>query len=269
MLNYHANILDQHRLRHQEINIEEADNTVAEDCIEVESKDIIKHEAKKEKVFIKAERFPTKNESANSVNSIEGINNLPETDDLLTNTPWAMAMNKHLDKSSAGNLDAFVDNVLLGTIVEVEAGNLKENEDKIFDIDTITDLQFTKDDDVPDDVEDFIPPRTSGRISVIQGPEMVFSTEELKFLNKNKIIHEGNLRTTCPVSLFQARVGHYLGTLSLEGMLMIFAAGRKAQNYYHFMTMSSQPFFSELTTRWVHSLSNLSPYKMAVIRNKL
>ena len=78
---------------------------------------------------------------------------------------------------------------------------------------------------------------------------MVFSAEELNFLAREKIVHQGHLRATCPVTMYQARVGLFLGTLSLDEMLFLFSAGRKSQNYYHYMTMVSQPFFSELTTR--------------------
>ena len=93
------------------------------------------------------------------------------------------------------------------------------------------------------------PARTSEFISVIQGPELAFSTEENNFLQKNTIIHKDISRRSMPTSLHQACVARYLGKLSMDGMLSIIANGRKAQNYYHYMTMSSQPFFNELAVR--------------------
>ena len=165
-----------------------------------------------------------------------------------------MAMDKYLDKDLEDNLDVLVDDALFETIFKDEERNVRgdkeNNGTQTYDIDSISDIQFTQNYDLPNDT--LFAPRTSGRISVIQGLEMVFSTEELKFLSRNKILHEGISRSTCPLNLHQARVGHYLGRISTEGMMGIFAAGRKAQNYYHYMSMASQPAFKELTIRWVH-----------------
>ena len=57
------------------------------------------------------------------------------------------------------------------------------------------------------------------------------------------------LSKTCPVSLYQARVGFYMQTIDIEGMLTIFNSARSAQNNYHFMAVFSMPYFGELTTR--------------------
>ena len=51
-------------------------------------------------------------------------------------------------------------------------------------------------------------------------------------------------------SLYQARVGQYLGTLTTEDMLEVFTVSRKAQNYFHYTAMRSVPGFNELTTRY-------------------
>ena len=51
------------------------------------------------------------------------------------------------------------------------------------------------------------------------------------------------------LSLYQARVGQYLGTLTREDRLEVFATSRKAQNYFHYTAMRSVPGFNELTTR--------------------
>eukprot|EP00092_Neocalanus_flemingeri_P024863 GFUD01026959.1.p1 GENE.GFUD01026959.1~~GFUD01026959.1.p1 ORF type:complete len:871 (+),score=185.18 GFUD01026959.1:91-2703(+) len=236
MFNYHANILDQHRLRQTDMTVDPATDRLTNECIKNDSEDMIEQNVKKEHIF-------TNIENENMTNSTVHMNSIDETEDLLENSPWILAMDKYLDKVSEGNLDDLVDDVLLETLVEVEAGNGKENnETPNYDIDT-------KYDDLPDDFKDLIAPSTAGHISVIQGPEMVLTTEEIIFLNRNKIIHEGHLRSTCPVSLFQARVAQYLGKISKDGLMHFLAAGRKAQNYYHYMTMASQPFFNELTTR--------------------
>ena len=108
---------------------------------------------------------------------------------------------------------------------------------------------LTNDEDFQDNYEDFSEPRSSGFISVIRGPEMLFSREELNFLNRNKIIHKDISRRSMPITLHQACVARYLGKLSMEGMLSIISGAKMAQNYYHYMTMASQPFFNELTTR--------------------
>ena len=50
-------------------------------------------------------------------------------------------------------------------------------------------------------------------------------------------------------SLYQARVGQYLGTLTMEDMLEVFSISRKAQNFFHYTAMRSVPGFNELTTR--------------------
>ena len=119
-----------------------------------------------------------------------------------------------------------------------------------------------KDNYLQDNFEDIFAPRSSGFISVIRGPDLVFSREELNFLNKNKIIHKDISRRAMPISLHQACVARYLGKLSMEGMLSIIAGGRKAQNYYHYMTMASQPFFNELTIRLVSiPLTTFSSHK--------
>ena len=81
-------------------------------------------------------------------------------------------------------------------------------------------------------------------------PEIVFTTEELLSIKDQDTIQKSNLRNTARRDLFEARVKNYFGQLSVEGMMMIVAAGRKAQNYYHYLTMSSLPFFQELSERF-------------------
>ena len=76
------------------------------------------------------------------------------------------------------------------------------------------------------------------------------------FLKNQEKVQKANLRNTARQDLFEARVKNYFGQLSFEGMMMIVAAGRKAQNYYHYLTMSSLPFFTELLERWISNIFN-------------
>ena len=160
-----------------------------------------------------------------------------------------MAMDKYLDKDLDIDLDVLLEDALLENTLKEEEENLKKK-NTIYQEDPIKKPQLTENDDLTDTFKDSSVPRSSGFVSVIRGPEMVFSREELNFLNRSKIIHTGISRRTMPISLHQALVARYLGKLSLEGMLSIIAAGRKAQNYYHYMTMASQPYFNELTTKY-------------------
>ena len=80
-------------------------------------------------------------------------------------------------------------------------------------------------------------------------PYLKLTIEESKSLDKMFTDTKILLKRTCPVSLYQARVGYFLNTLDLEGMLSIFVNSRRAQNNYHFMTMMSMPYFEDLTTR--------------------
>ena len=47
----------------------------------------------------------------------------------------------------------------------------------------------------------------------------------------------------------EGRVLHYLGSIALEDMLEGACLIRKAQNYYHYRSMSSSPYFTQLSTR--------------------
>jgi hypothetical protein len=86
-----------------------------------------------------------------------------------------------------------------------------------------------------------------GRTSVIRiqnnSPAIGFTSEELCCIKAQEKVQKTNLLNTARQDLFEARVQNYFGQLSHEGMLMIVASGRKAQNYYHYLTMFSLPFF--------------------------
>jgi hypothetical protein len=92
-----------------------------------------------------------------------------------------------------------------------------------------------------------------GRTSVIRiqnnTPDIGFTSEELCSIKAQEKVQKSNLLNTARQDLFEARVQNYFGQLSHEGMLMIVASGRKAQNYYHHLTMISLPFFEELSEK--------------------
>ena len=57
------------------------------------------------------------------------------------------------------------------------------------------------------------------------------------------------IRKGISFSLYEARVGQYLGTLTMEDMLEVFNMSRKVQHFFHYNAMSSMIGFNELTTR--------------------
>ena len=92
-----------------------------------------------------------------------------------------------------------------------------------------------------------------GRTSIIQmqsnTPDIGFTSEELCCIKAQEKVQKSNLLNTARRDLFEARNQNYFGQLSHEGMLMIVASGRKAQNYYHYLTMISLPFFEDLSEK--------------------
>ena len=92
-----------------------------------------------------------------------------------------------------------------------------------------------------------------GQTSVIRiqnkTPDIGFTSEELCCIKAQENVQKCNLLNTARQDLFEARVQNYFGQLSHEGMLMIVASGRKAQNYYHYLTMISLPFFEDLSEK--------------------
>ena len=175
-------------------------------------------------------------------NSMESV---LEPTGIIENSPWTMAMDKYLTNNETVDLDSILGNVLI---------DQKENAYDFKRVETSNSFESTREppdneDHFDDEHKPFLLPRSAGSISVIQCPEMIFSTEELNFLNQQKVIHTNISRQSMPISLHQARLAHYLGHLSMEGMLSVVAGGRKAQNYYHYQSMVSQPYFNELTVR--------------------
>ena len=243
-MSYHADILQMmppgQRPQHRE-----AYQNVQEDGQEYNSTNIKKNNRKlDESPMIKKENVPLKKEDTLPFENDEDnvvIDDIDEIDEIIIEeidkSPWALAMDKYLDKDLNINLDVLLDEAL------IEIPDKKER----VDINDDVGIKSCNEEEIIN-LEDY-PGRLSGFISVIQGPELAFSTEENNFLQKNNIIHKEIARRSTPINLQQARVAHFLGKLSMDGMMTIIAGGRKAQNFYHYMTMSSQPFFNELTVR--------------------
>lgn len=78
--------------------------------------------------------------------------------------------------------------------------------------------------------------------------EMRFTREEMNNLWIQKVQHEGVLKRVIRQELLAARVANFLGKLSTEQMMGVFATGRKAQNYYHYLSMTNSCYFDMLTT---------------------
>merc|ERR1719189_12612 len=78
--------------------------------------------------------------------------------------------------------------------------------------------------------------------------EMRFTREEMNNLWIQKVQHEGVLKRVIRQELLAARVANFLGKLSTEQMMGVFATGRKAQNYYHYLSMTNSAYFDMLTT---------------------
>ena len=165
--------------------------------------------------------------------------NIIEQVNLLDKTPINLSLSQFLDGQELRQED--VDNLLLSTLEEVETRNKNSNEA----ID-MKNYSFQQENHIK--LED-----GSGRNSstaLISGPYMSLTTEEnnrIKYLvDKTQQI----LKSCCPVALYQARVGNFMGTLSMDDMLKVFTLSRQAQNFMHYNTMLNVPFFKELTTRY-------------------
>ena len=95
---------------------------------------------------------------------------------------------------------------------------------------------------------------SSNNFSCIQDVYMNLTFEESSCVKSLVSDTQSILRTCVPISLYQARIGMFLGTLSMEEMLNVFATSKKSQNFYHYKTMCSMPFFKDLTTRAQNNL---------------
>ena len=183
---------------------------------------------------------------------------------IIENSPWTMAMDKYLKSDETVDLDSILGNVL---------SDQRENAYDFMKVETSNSFESTRESldneyHFVNEHKPFLLPRSSGSISVIQCPEMIFSTEELNFLNQQKVIHNNISRQSIPISLHQARLAYYFGHLSIEGMLSVVAGGRKAQNYYHYQSMISQPYFNELTVRLAVRYSIIYPVTVSSLEPK-
>ena len=246
-MNFHANILGQRIMQPMphvipDVNQEQREDVVNNvvDNINNDPVDMVQPKVQETSPLNRMDESKTPFKKTETVENLDEM--ILEADNLIENSPWAMAMEKHLDNEFDIDLDLLLEDALLEIPKnkEDESAHAKHNMEK---------PDLTNDEDLEDNNKDFVAPRSSGFISVIQGIEMLFSREELNFLNRNKMIHQDISRRAMPITLHQACVARYLGKLSMEGMLSIIAGAKMAQNYYHYMTMAAQPFFNELTTR--------------------
>ena len=95
---------------------------------------------------------------------------------MIDKSPWALAMDKYLDKDLNIDLDLLLEEALVENPVKKEKESVMDKKDG----NGIT----SRNKDV--DSENFSL-RSSGFISVIQVPELIFSTEETNFLQKKTI----------------------------------------------------------------------------------
>merc|ERR1712110_1028014 len=171
--------------------------------------------------------------------------NIMEQINLLEKSPIYLSMGQFLDGYELGQDD--VDNLLISTLEEVEKRNRNSNEPldlKNYSRQNITHVKLEDGCDEKNSIGG-----TKSLISVLAGPYMSLTTEENNRINNLVGKTQQILKSCCPVSLYQARIGQFMGTMSMEDMLKIFTLSRKATNFMHYNKMQNVPFFKELTTR--------------------
>ena len=187
--------------------------------------------------------FIIENTSADNVNDDFMDPNLMERVNLLEKAPIYLSMTQFLDGFDLGRED--VDNLLLSTLEEVETRNRNSNEP--LDLKSYTPQQLIFENESTEKYEN-CSTGTNSLIASMSGPYMS--------LTKNNCIKnladrtQRILKSCCPVSLYQARIGNFMGTLSLEDMLKVFTLSRRTQNFVHYNKMKNVPYFTELTTRY-------------------
>ena len=193
----------------------------------------------KEKDFTERKVKDNKTEDLLEINIMEQVN-------LLEKTPINLSMSQFLDGHELRRED--VDNLLLSTLEEVETRNRNSNEP--IDLKNYSSQQKNHIKPENGSDEQFERCGRNSFITLISGPYMSLTTEE-----NNRIKHlvdqtQQILKSCCPVTLYQARVGNFMGTLSMDDMLKVFTLSRQAQNFMHYNKMLNVPFFRELTTRY-------------------
>ena len=161
--------------------------------------------------------------------------NIMERVNLFEKTPIHLSMAQFLDGYELGRDD--VDKLLLSTLDEVETRNRNSNEP--LDLKNYTRQQLNFENESPG----------NSSIALMSGPYMSLTIEEnnciKNLVDRTQLI----IKSCCPVSLYQARVGNFMGTLSLEDMLRVFTLSRQCHNFVHYNKMQNVPYFNELTTR--------------------
>ena len=171
--------------------------------------------------------------------------NIMEQINLLERSPIYLSMGQFLDGYELGQDD--VDNLLISTLEEVEKRNRNSNEPldlKNYSRQNITHVKLEDGCDEKNSIGG-----TKSLISVLAGPYMSLTTEENNRINNLVGKTQQILKSCCPVSLYQARIGNFMGILSMEDMFKLFTLSRKATNFVHYNKMLNVPFFTELTTR--------------------
>lgn len=160
-----------------------------------------------------------------------------EDQSLFENTPFYKSVGKFQKQ------DDNIDDLLRETLNEME----KAYE---VDIETVERKPFVKsENDVKKELVQECESLFSSSSFPVAEVYMNLTFEESKCVKSLVNDTQSILRTCVPISLYQARIGIFLGTLSMEDMCSVFAISKKSQNYYHYRTMCSMPFFKDLTTR--------------------
>ena len=171
--------------------------------------------------------------------------NIMEQINMVEKSPIFLSMGQFLDGYELGQNE--VDNLLISTLEEVEKRNRNSNEPLDLKNYPRQNYNHIKLEDGCDEKNH----RGGSKsfISELAGPYMLLTTEESNRINNLVGETQQILKSCCPVALYQARVGHFMGTMGIEDMLKIFALSRKASNFMHYNKMQNVPFFKELTTR--------------------
>ena len=167
---------------------------------------------------------------------------------LLEKAPIYQSVGQFLDGYELGQDED--DNQLISTLEEVEKRNRNSNVPLNFKNSShqnINHIIFEKLKLKFDEKNDI--GGTNSLISVLSGPYMSLTTEENNRINNLVGRTQQILKSCCPVSLYQARIGNFMGILSMEDMFKLFTLSRKATNFVHYNKMLNVPFFTELTTR--------------------
>ena len=162
-----------------------------------------------------------------------------ENKDLLTEDPLFKSIlkltnEKELEPSQIQEM--FKDTLMCidnyNTLISISKPNIQNEESTIIDSDTnINNESYTR------------------RASWMSNPDMKLTMEESSYIFKLSSENGFLMKSCVPVSLLQARVGAFMGTMSMDDLLRVFGLSRKAQNFYHFRTICSMPFFDQLTNR--------------------